>query len=374
MKPPPSAENVALVNNIDTNQTGPCNNSLFNRGTMLLTEVHDQEVLRLPAIHPPAKPQKAASVDVSHTRSLTVSRGGHNAKIDSIAKTTGGQDEDKCSMDLYELKHSLDDLPKSPKNPDWANGNVTVCCEMGVKKLVKRAHKEHAIVRKDSEVNGAMFNCRADTQGNETRRLLPFPNRPYLKSHSQRELTLEEKEGSFLPDIFLGSGPIARPSKPDASTGTAKASSIVSVLPALPSKPVCSKSVSQPNIFKPASPTPSPEEPPNLSPSTAKKRRIRNLWKTAGEKLGICMDNVDVEETSTSDSWVCAPGAGQRPLYSRWCNRRHALAEPERMCMPQVLRERIQRDVESRRRSMKRRVSKFLNARLGFNLEEDLGA
>lgn len=110
----------------------------------------------------------------------------------------------------------------------------------------------------------------------------------------------------------------------------------------------------------------------------ARPRRAsgRQLWDKVGVKFGL-RRNVGAEDTgeNVGDAcpvWVCGPGGTLRPAYDRWGTRRDALADPERMCMPQAVRERVQSDVENRKRSVVRKMSHFFNIKLRLNLEEDL--
>lgn len=57
---------------------------------------------------------------------------------------------------------------------------------------------------------------------------------------------------------------------------------------------------------------------------------------------------------------------------SRLYVRRNALCDPEKMPMPQPTRERIQRDVETRRKSLSRKLSNYLSVHLNLGKEEDL--
>nr|KAG5704438.1 hypothetical protein BaRGS_024293 [Batillaria attramentaria] len=185
----------------------------------------------------------------------------------------------------------------------------------------------------------------------------PERHRPYLKSLSQRELSAEEKENG-LPDIFSSD-------KGTSSPNNKAGSSTVPLLPKL-SK---TRAVSLGNLHWKT------ETPPLASlclPSQQdKKQRARCLWRKAGEKLGLHPNSTDGGDQPT---WVLGPGDVLRPVYFRWQGRRNALADPERMCMPQEVRERIQQDVHNRKRSVARKVSNYLTCRLGLNLEVDLAA
>ncbi|KAL8566815.1 hypothetical protein ACOMHN_052213 [Nucella lapillus] len=190
--------------------------------------------------------------------------------------------------------------------------------------------------------------------------LLPEKFKPYKKSLSQREFSIEEKKNT-LPDIVTN--------KTRNYVKISRSSSAFAVLPPLPGTLTCHMSNSQPDMLTSCrSSTTQNSCTPLLT-----RVRMRNLWKIAFEKLRL-LPKSEEDGDMEDESWILAPGDVLRPVYSRWNHRRDALAEPERMCMPQVLREQIQKDVRSRKRSMKRKLSKFLNVKLGLNLEEDLAA
>ena len=150
-------------------------------------------------------------------------------------------------------------------------------------------------------------------------------------------------------------------------TRSASAATAVTTLPPVFSR--C-KSRSQPEFALSPTPSPSPRPPCLGGPRVASQERVRRLWRWVGERLGLGLGQWGAGPEP--EGWAQGPGDVRRPVYARWGGRRHALAEPERMCMTQAVRERLEKDLESRRRSVTRRVSRFLTARLGLDVEEDL--
>lgn len=57
---------------------------------------------------------------------------------------------------------------------------------------------------------------------------------------------------------------------------------------------------------------------------------------------------------------------------SRLHERRKALSDPFRMLISQDLRERIESDVESRRKSIRNRISNFMTTKFNLDKEQDL--
>lgn len=196
------------------------------------------------------------------------------------------------------------------------------------------------------------------------------PHRPFVKSHSHGDFSLGKKESGF-PDVSTNGSKRGKPPK-------TRSSSVVTVLNKLPSIFThCKSSSSRPEVptSAPSSSSSSPSQPTTAySPTQGRKQRVRQAWRRAGEKLGLRLQGEGNNGSSENCSWACGPGDVIRPNYSRWLERRHALADPERMCMTQEMRERLEKEIVARRRSLKRRVSKFITVNLGLNVEEDLAA
>lgn len=403
-----------------------------NNSSLVLSEIHDQEILLLPEIKVSAS-MTSGSCATRRTSFQDPLKADYVIMIDDDARK-------RMNRSLIDIREeSFDSETHSPTYPGQRDHTENHLPQLNITKaspsklLQTRDRQSHVSLSGCSDVG----STRTEVQKLGTH-LAPFGNehhRPHLnKSHSQKEFSLEEKENLF-PNIqrkscsardvtsiereinpFPKLVPIGQPAAQSNGTrnnrsvsngvvnnGTASAvgvettastnviarnkgnrkvtmlspktrsSSVVSFFPCkLPSLLSRTKSSSQPDISRhSSSPSSTAAELLACHPVFVKKQRVCKLWRRAGVKLGLRQEDADGEEESIA-SWAKGPGDLLRPVYSRWSERRYALAHPERMCMPQEVRERVEKDVQDRRRSLKRRVSNFFTVKLGLNNEEDL--
>lgn len=351
---------------------------------MLLKDVHQQELGQLPEIRLPV--EKGPAPCAVRCNGGVLSNGFHHQlKPDYVLhiNKNSGNIPRKGLIDIREESFDSDgsSSPKPSKREDDCKNAEE---DRRMKDVPSNAagtadSSSKLLPGREKQASLSLGSCRGVNNCSQTQLLkldTPLtsrkPHRPYLKSHSHREFSFERKENAF-PDLSKNGSKWDKPLK-------TRSSSVASVLNKLPSMfTTCKSSSSQPNLAHSA-PSSSSSSSSSLQPTTSysptqvRKQRVREMWRRAGEKLGLRVEGEDDSWSPKNGSWARGPGDVIRPNYSRWLERRHALAEPERMCMKQEVRERIQKEIESRRRSLKRRVSQFLTVKLGLDLEEDLAA
>ena len=128
------------------------------------------------------------------------------------------------------------------------------------------------------------------------------------------------------------------------------------------------RSLHQPNVTNTSSFRPFMQ--PSLQHLPDKQNQTISLWKCASKKTGFKTSDLNTDRSykkfpnvSSNDSKISCV---------RWEKRRSALAEPERMCLPQDVRERIETDVLTRKLSMRKRLSNYFVAKFNLDKEEDL--
>ena len=76
--------------------------------------------------------------------------------------------------------------------------------------------------------------------------------------------------------------------------------------------------------------------------------------------------------SSQSPSASTARRFAEAQSCKRWPNRRNALADPFQMAIPQVTREKIERDIIHRKTSVSKRLSQFFRSKIEPQPETDL--
>ncbi|KAL8585119.1 hypothetical protein ACOMHN_013135 [Nucella lapillus] len=335
----------------------------------------DKDLPRLPPIHPPTtKPH-----GIRRTSSARFQYPAQSAQMNQA-----GSGRARSLLDIHEESMDSDAPPSSTST----TSEITTSVDQTSKSHAPSVSGVQGKLLERRRENGQKQNYPSPSSKNGQIQSYPSPNfipprysylrhadghtalpnnrhRRRLKSLSQRDVFEEERDTAGLPHLY----PDRVPHPTELRT---RSMSVTSFLPRpLPSLGTSrSKSSSQPDISRRTSCLMTPLGHSACDLTESRKERVQRLWQRAGQVLRSPRDRVEVEEAV---SWVESPGGGLlRPDYSRWPQRRHALAEPERMVMTQPVKERILKDVEIRKRSMKRRVSQYLTIKLNLNIEEDL--
>ena len=303
-----------------------------NSSVLILNDVHDHEVLHLPPIHIGEK-RAPASCRPTKQGPLSSNKPDYVLMISDEVGTRS-----RNLLDIREESFDSDQIPSlaSHRKIHVRRGRVenpspelnTLCPPPSDTKVLASRLDAGGEARQSNTTQGRKLN--------PVQHLLPLQQPP-----SNGQNSAHTERGHHLPSIHVNGKavPSRSSSSPSVTIHHAK----------LPS--IRRKSGSQPNIstLVPTSTLLSTESP--CSPAKAKRQRLRNLWRVAGQKLGLSEDITGHDDFT----WVQGPGDFLRPVYARWEQRRHALAEPEKMCMRQEVREQIQKEVELRRRSVKRK-------------------